>query len=248
MAGGGFARGRTPPDTRLYAVGDLHGRKDLLDRMLELIAADARVAKAGRKLVIFLGDYIDRGPDSKGVVTTILAGPPATPEWSGFRWIALMGNHEHLLLRFLDDLDVAAIWLSGANGGIATLESYIGELPQPSGLRALQSALIRALPPEHRKFLSGLPPSHEEGGYFFVHAGVRPGVPLVHQRREDMMWIRGEFLGSAADYGKVVVHGHTIAPLPEDRGNRIGVDTGAFFTNRLTALVAEGDWHGFLST
>jgi serine/threonine protein phosphatase 1 len=248
MAGEILPRGRTPPDMRIYAVGDLHGRKDLLDRMLALIATDAKVSGASRKLVVFLGDYIDRGPSSRAVIDTISAGPPSGADWAGFAWRALLGNHEAMMLRFLEDIEVAGAWLSPSNGGLATLESYIGALPQPSGLKALQSALIKALPPEHRRFLAGLPASHEEGGYFFVHAGVRPGIPLQHQRRDDLLWIRGEFLGAATDYGKVVVHGHTITTMPEERPNRIGIDTGAFFTGRLTALVAEGDWRGFLAT
>jgi serine/threonine protein phosphatase 1 len=233
---------------RLYAIGDIHGRKDLLDRMLGMIAADGRLSKAPRKLVVFLGDYIDRGPESRAVIETLAAGPPPTPDWAGFRWLALAGNHESMMLRFLDDLDVGVVWLSGSNGGLATLQSYIGELPQPSGLRTLQDLLNRALPPEHRRFLGGLPASHQEGGYFFAHAGVRPGIPLQHQQRQDLLWIRGEFLGSSVDYGKLVVHGHTITTHPEQKPNRIGIDTGAFFTGRLTALVAEGDWRGFLAT
>jgi len=244
----GPATGRAPPGMRIYAIGDLHGRKDLLDRMLRLVADDARLCGAARKLLVFLGDYVDRGPDSRAVVETVSAGPPPGSDWAGFRWVALAGNHEAMMQGFLEDPESVAVWLSGSNGGIATLQSYIGELPQPSGLRALQAALIKAVPPAHRRFLSSLTLSHEEGGYFFVHAGVRPGVPLAHQQRQDMLWIRGEFLGSAEDYGKLVVHGHTITTLPEERPNRIGIDTGAFFTGRLTALVAEGDWHGFLST
>lgn len=247
MAGDPFPRGRTPPDMRIYAVGDIHGRKDLLDRMLDLIAADAALSRAARKLVVFLGDYVDRGPEAKAVVETLAAGPPAKPAWIGFQWIALAGNHEAMMLRFLEELE-AAVWLSGSNGGLATLQSYIGELPQPSGLKALQGALLQALPASHRQFLARLPASHQEGGYFFVHAGVRPGIPLQHQQRQDMLWIRGEFLGSAVDYGKMVVHGHTITTHPEERANRIGIDTGAFFTGRLTALVAEGDWRGFIAT
>ncbi len=247
MAGDSYPRGRTPPDMRIYAVGDIHGRKDLLDRMLELIAADASLSRAARKLVVFLGDYVDRGPESRAVVETVAAGPPPSPAWTGFQWIALAGNHEAMMLRFLEELEAAA-WLSGSNGGLATLQSYIGELPQPSGLKTLQAALLQALPAAHRQFLARLPACHQEGGYFFVHAGVRPGIPLQHQQRQDMLWIRGEFLGSAVDYGKVVVHGHTITTHPEERPNRIGIDTGAFFTGRLTALVAEGDWRGFLAT
>jgi serine/threonine protein phosphatase 1 len=248
MAAESRGRGRTPPDTRIYAVGDVHGRKDLLDRLLRTIAADAKASAATRKLVVFLGDYVDRGPESRAVIETVSAGPPPGPDWAGFRWLPLMGNHEAMMLRFLDDLDLSAPWLSPSNGGLETLRSYIGELPQPSGLQALQTAFAKALPPAHRRFLAALPVCHEEGGYFFVHAGVRPTIPLQHQQRQDMLWIRGEFLGSNVDYGKIVVHGHTITTAPEEHGNRIGIDTGAFFTNRLTALVAEGDWRGFLST
>ncbi len=233
---------------RIYAVGDLHGRKDLLDRMLGMIAADGRLSKAPRKLVVFLGDYIDRGPDSKAVVETLAGGPPPTSDWADFRWVCLCGNHESMLVRFLTDIDIGGVWLSGSNGGMATLHSYIGDLPQPSGLKTLQDLLNRHLPAEHRRFLSGLPTFHQEGGYFFAHAGVRPGIPLEHQQRQDLLWIRGEFLGSAVDYGKLVVHGHTITTTPEQKANRIGIDTGAFFTGRLTALVAEGEWRGFLGT
>ena len=248
MAAESQGRGRTPPDTRIYAIGDVHGRKDLLDRLLRMIAADAKSSAAGHKLVVFLGDYVDRGPESRQVIETVMAGPPPGTDWAGFRWRPILGNHEQMMLRFLDDLEVAAAWLSPSNGGLETVRSYVGELPQPSGLHALQAALLKAVPAEHRRFLAGLPACHEEGGYFFVHAGVRPTVPLAHQQRQDMLWIRGEFLGSSVDYGKIVVHGHTITMAPEDKPNRIGVDTGAFFTNRLTAMVAEGDWHGFLST
>jgi serine/threonine protein phosphatase 1 len=232
---------------RIYAVGDIHGRKDLLDRILDRIAGDAAISRAPRKLVVFLGDYIDRGPDSRAVIETLMAGPPPGRDWAGFQWVTLCGNHEAMMLHFLEELDAAG-WLSGSNGGLATLQSYIGELPQPSGLKTLQEALLRALPAAHRQFLTRLPVSHQEGGYFFVHAGVRPGIPLQHQQRQDMLWIRGEFLGSAVDYGKLVVHGHTITTHPEERANRIGIDTGAFFTGRLTALVAEGDWRGFIAT
>jgi serine/threonine protein phosphatase 1 len=248
MAGEPYPRGRTPPDMRIYAVGDIHGRKDLLDRLLGLIALDSKRSGAGRKLVVFLGDYVDRGPASRAVIETVAAGPPPGADWAGFRWRPLLGNHEAMMLRFLDDPEAASAWLSPSNGGLETLRAYVGELPQPSGLQALQSALLKVFPADHRRFLQALPASHEEGGYFFVHAGVRPTIPLQHQQRQDMLWIRGEFLGSAVDYGKVVVHGHTITTAPEERPNRIGIDTGAFFTGRLTALVAEGDWRGFLAT
>lgn len=240
---------RTPPDTRIYAIGDIHGRKDLLDHLLELIAADAARSRARRRLVVFLGDYVDRGLQSRAVIETVRAGPPSLPEWERFRWIALRGNHEDLLLRFLDDIEVGQVWLAEGNGGMATLFSYIGKrIAQYRDAYSLQDAFRRSLPRPDRAFLEGLPPCHSEGDYFFVHAGVRPGVPLGLQASDDLLWIRGEFLTSNADFGKIVVHGHSISRVPQERRNRIGIDTGAFMTNHLTALVAEGDWHGFLST
>src|SRR5579862_4449086 len=120
MAPDALGRGRTPPDTRLYAVGDIHGRKDLLDRLLRQIAIDAKSSGAGRKVVIFLGDYIDRGPDSRGVIETVAAGPPPGADWAGFAWRPLMGNHESMMLSFLQDLEMAGAWLSPSNGGIET--------------------------------------------------------------------------------------------------------------------------------
>jgi serine/threonine protein phosphatase 1 len=236
-----------PVGTRLYAVGDLHGRKDLLDRMLTLILADARGSQAGRRVIVFLGDYVDRGPQSRQVVDTLVAGPPASPQWAGFRWVCLKGNHEDAMLGFLDDIESGPRWF--ANGGLATIESYVGDLSiDRLQLPGLQALLQASLPPSHRAFLEGLPLHHCEGDYLFVHAGLRPGVPLEAQEPNDLLWIRGEFLTSPADHGKLVVHGHTITRTPELRRNRIGIDTGAFYTGRLTCLVAEGAKRKFLST
>lgn len=229
-----------PPGSRVYAVGDVHGRIDLLDRLLDLIADDAAGSGAARRVVVFLGDYVDRGPRSRQVLDRLAAGPPP-----GFEWVALDGNHEDMMRGFLDDPSTGPVWLR--NGGGATLASYVGAPPAagdaPSDLR---DALADALPGLHRRFLAGLAPSHVEGDYFFAHAGVRPGVALGAQRRDDLLWIRGPFLECLAPFGKVVVHGHSITAHPDDRLNRIGVDTGAYASGRLTALVAEGDWHGFL--
>jgi serine/threonine protein phosphatase 1 len=232
---------------RLYAVGDVHGRKDLLDRLLTAILHDAACSRAPRRLIVFLGDYVDRGPESRQVIETLRLGPPKTPQWASFRWIALRGNHEESLLRFLDDIDIGPMWL--ANGGLHAIHSYVGNaMPPADNLSALQAALRRALPPEHRAFLSDLPLWHAEGDYYFVHAGIRPGVALAQQSPDDQMWIRRPFLTSAADHGKIVVHGHSIAPAPDVRPNRIGIDTGAYATGHLTALVAEGADCRFLTT
>ncbi len=212
-----------------------------------MIVADARKSQAERRLIVFLGDYIDRGPEAPGVIDILRAGPPPTAEWRGFRWICLKGNHEEALLRFLDGVEGAGPWLS--NGGRATIEGYAaGESFDLQDHRALQALLLRRIPASHRAFLADLPLTHSEGGYFFVHAGVRPGIALAEQDRGDLLWIRGAFLDSSCPYGKVVVHGHSIVRTPDVRPNRIGIDTGAYYTGRLTALVAEGKSRGFLST
>jgi serine/threonine protein phosphatase 1 len=237
---------------RIYAVGDIHGRVDLLDRLLVRIGTDA--AKQGRsdlrKVVVFLGDLIDRGPNSREVVERLRNGPPDHPAWAGFEWIVLRGNHESAMLDFLIDPAAGPMWLQ--NGGLATITSYVGRLPDPvpgpEWLVRLRQALAEAVPAAHRQFLSNLPVSHEEGDYLFVHAGVRPGVPLDRQEASDLLWIRGEFLNSRSDHGRIIVHGHTVTREPEVRDNRIGIDTGAFATGRLTALVLEGTSRGFLST
>jgi serine/threonine protein phosphatase 1 len=235
-----------PPGTRVYAIGDIHGRADLLDQLLDRICQDARLSRAGRRVLVFLGDYIDRGPASRQVIERVIAGPPSGPGWAGFHWVGLRGNHEDAMLRFLDDPRAGPVWLM--NGGTAMIDSYAGgdAALDMDDMPRLQERLRRRLPEEHRAFLAGLPLSHVEGDYFFAHAGVRPGIPLDRQDPEDLMWIRQAFLGSSADFGKVVVHGHTITPVPEIRSNRIGIDTGAYRTGRLTALVLEGAERRFL--
>ncbi len=196
--------------------------------------------------MVYLGDYIDRGPDSRGVLELLIGEPLA-----GFESVHLLGNHEAFLLGFLDGEDLASVWLM--NGGDATLRSYgldVAALngPGPGGdPPALRAALIPAVPAAHRAFLDGLALSHVEGDYFFVHAGVRPGVPLGRQGEHDLLWIREPFLSSAADHGKVVVHGHSTTAEVELRSNRIGIDTGVCYGGKLTALVLEGEQHRFLS-
>jgi serine/threonine protein phosphatase 1 len=235
---------RTPAGTRLYAIGDIHGRLDLLRRMNLLVQQDAYAHQAARNLVIYLGDYIDRGPESQGVVDCLMNEPIP-----GFERVLLMGNHEESLLHFLVDLSVGGAWF--AYGGRETLRSYGIRPPAsnaaPEILRA-QEALRTALPPEHLDFYRGLRFWHTEGDYLFVHAGLRPGVSLAGQAPQDLLWIRDEFLESEAEFGKIVVHGHTISDEPDVRRNRIGIDTGAYASGKLTCFVAaEEEWY-FLQT
>lgn len=224
-----------PPGLRIYAIGDIHGRLDLMDELHERIVADAAARPIARCRLVYLGDYVDRGPDSRGVIERLLAPPPG-----GFERIALLGNHETMLLDALADRHAAGHWRN--NGGGATLRSY----GLPAG--CAMAAFAAALPPAHRVYLEGLDLSHRAGGYYFVHAGIEPGLPLDAQPREAQIWIRNRFLDSTADHGAVVVHGHTPVDDVEWRPNRIGIDTGAFFSGRLTALVLEGEGHRLLQT
>ena len=223
-----------PEGQLLYAVGDVHGRVDLLADMLRQIAADARASSDGeRPTLVFLGDYVDRGHDSRGVVETLLGGLP-----QGFDAHFLKGNHEAILLDFLHDAARLEHWLM--NGGEATMAPYRVDTERLNRLAAppetWRRAFAEALPEAHLSFFRGLKLSVSFGDYLFVHAGVRPSVPLEAQDPQDLVWIRGEFLRSEENFGKVVVHGHTPTAVPEMRKNRIGIDTGAVFTNRLTAL------------
>ena len=236
-----------PPDTAVYAIGDIHGRVDLLTELHRRIeTASDRGAYADRRVIVYLGDYVDRGPDSAGVIDLIRGQAPA-----GFEVVTLLGNHERLMVEFLDDVRRGPLWLR--NGGDATLRSYGVDTGDSSyldakPLLALQAALRQRLPAAHLEFLNALRLSHVEGDYFFAHAGVRPGVALEDQQEEDLIWIRELFLESKADHGKVVVHGHTIRPEPEFRSNRIGIDTGAYATEHLTCLALEGTKRRVIST
>ncbi len=232
------APAQAPAGTRVYAIGDVHGQLDQLRSLEAKIAADAAGSGAERRVIVYLGDYVDRGEDSAGTVAHLLAGPP-----EGFEAVHLIGNHEALLLEFLDDPESGGNWL--VNGGDSTLASYgvdIEEDPPVAVPRLvhLSRRFAAALPRSHRRFLETLALRHGEGGYLFVHAGVRPGVELEAQDPQDLIWIRYPFLQSNADFGKVVVHGHTPEPEPVERENRIGIDTGAVYGGRLTALVLDG--------
>jgi len=236
---------QTPPTVpaghRLYAIGDIHGCADLLAELLASIAADARSRDAAQNRLVYLGDYVDRGPDSAGVIDLVLDGAPP-----GFSVVALMGNHEEMMHRFMTgELSLGRTWM--INGGDATLGSYGVDPPaytdESAIYRRARSDLVARIPMRHYDFLKKLVLTHACGDYFFVHAGVRPGVPLAQQHQEDLLWIREEFLDSEEDFEKRIVHGHSIAPKPIIHGNRIGIDTGAYLSGTLTALVLEGaEW------
>lgn len=233
-----------PPGTRVYAVGDVHGEFAALRRLLATIREDAAGDAVRRRVLVFLGDYVDRGLDSRRVIDFLLDCPAP-----GFETVFLKGNHDAWLLAFLDDAGTGTAWL--AAGGQATLLSYGVALPSGPRDAALFETLrvkfSRVLPPDHRAFLEGLALSHVEGDYAFVHAGVRPGVALEDQREQDLLLIRDEFIHDRSDHGKIVVHGHTVTHRPEIRRNRIGIDTGAYATGRLTCLALEGTSRRFLA-
>lgn len=242
------APGRVPDGTRVYAIGDIHGRADLLERILDTIDMDmARpTSPPCRCVAVFLGDYIDRGPRSRRVLDILSNGMP-----KGLETVFLMGNHEHFLLSFLEGQGDPGAWLF--NGGLETLASYGVQAPETVYLTGaeendLRAALLDALPERHMVFLRNLVLSYRQGDYLFVHAGIRPGVAADHQSIEDLLWIRGPFLTSDADFGAVVVHGHTITPRPLVLTNRIALDTGAHNSDRLTCGVFEGDRLRFLQT
>tara|TARA_R110002110_G_scaffold39086_5_gene126729 strand:- start:284 stop:1096 length:813 start_codon:yes stop_codon:yes gene_type:complete len=234
-----------PEGLRLYAVGDIHGRDDLLGALLDQVRGDARQQPASRSIVIFLGDYIDRGLQSRQVLDR-LSGDPMP----GFECVFLKGNHEQALLQFLDDAAFGRTWKH--YGGLETLHSYgISELAlsdDPANFERARDRLEEMLPESHRRFLKTLQLSTEFGGYFFAHAGVRPGIPLDRQSEEDLLWIRDDFLDTGSSFGKVIVHGHTPREAVVFRPNRIGVDTGAYMTGKLTALVLEGTGRRLLQT
>ncbi len=242
-----------PSGRRIYAVGDIHGRHDLLTDIHARILNDATRADplgAVSKVVIYLGDYVDRGPMSKEIIAAFIDHP-----LDGFETIYLKGNHENFLIKFLNNHEVGRNWL--ANGGVETIRSYgvgLDHNPADDGdfrhidFRHIQAALRAAIPNAHRDFLAGLKRFHQEGDYYFTHAGVSPRRSLNDQIEEDLLWIRDEFLSYDKPFGKIVVHGHSIAPQPQIRTNRIGIDTGAYATGRLTCLVLQENVYGFLQT
>lgn len=227
---------------RAYAVGDVHGRLDLLDRMLDRIEDDARSRPRRKTWIVFLGDLVDRGPDSAGVVERLRTYRPTFA-----KTVFLMGNHEEALLRVLGGEDhLLGDWLKF--GGAQCATSYgvdPNRLARTAGRRAVD--LLKAnVPDAHVDFLSSFVDTVSFGDYLFVHAGIRPGVLLADQEHSDLRWIRQPFLDDCSDHGMMVVHGHTIAPNVDVRSNRIGIDTGAYRTGKLTALAIEDTERWFL--
>jgi serine/threonine protein phosphatase 1 len=232
-----LAPGTLPAGQRVYAIGDVHGCADRLDALHDLIREDLSERPIAEPTVVHLGDYVDRGEDSAGVLAMLARG---WGDGQSPRLINLTGNHEEMLLAALDGRtpQSAQQWL--ANGAAPTLASWG---IQPGTSPHLWQALI---PPEQLALLRELAVHHRQGGYIFVHAGLRPGVPFERQSREDMLWIREPFLSFRGAHPGVVVHGHTPERTPSVRINRIGIDTGAVMGGELTALVLEGDRLGFL--
>lgn len=229
-----------PRGRRVYAVGDVHGRLDLFEAMRTAIDREIASARGLHSTVVLLGDLIDRGPDSAGVLAAARA-------WSERRRLhILLGNHEEMFLKSFDDLEVLKQFLR--HGGRETLLSYgiSKKKYAAASLAEVQKLANEQVPAEDRAFIATFEDMLEAGDYLFVHAGIQPGVPLTDQSEHDLRWIREPFLSHAEDHGQVVVHGHTITGQPELRPNRIGIDTGAYHSGRLTALVLEGTGRRFL--
>jgi serine/threonine protein phosphatase 1 len=226
----------TDSGERIYAIGDIHGRYDLLRLLLEKIEAHSSLLPPTSSLyVVFLGDLIDRGPQSAEVLAMLYDLQRRTDHV-----IVLLGNHEEAMLQALDgDMDALRGWL--AVGGKATLTSFgLAPLRPDEDRRVYLQRMRAAIPREWVGWLRKLPLSVRSGDYYFVHAGVRPGVALARQTRTDMLWIREDFLDDTRDHGAIVVHGHSVAPQTEIRANRICVDTGAYRTGLLSAIYLEG--------
>ena len=232
-----------PENQRIYCIGDIHGRADLLTRLHEKIQIDAELYK-GQKTIVYLGDYVDRGEQSRQVIDILLSNP-----LKDFEAIYIKGNHEQAMLDFIEYPGAAAAWLSF--GGREALNSYgipLAYIPSMNEVGNIAQKLDEKLPDAHREFMTNALLSWQCGSYYFVHAGIRPGVPLDQQSPEDMLWIRDDFLGSTLSHGTIVVHGHSISMLPEFLPNRIGIDTGAFSTGVLTCLILEGEEQRLLQT
>jgi serine/threonine protein phosphatase 1 len=226
---------RLPEGVRVYAFGDIHGRADLLKQMFTEIDADVARSPVSRPIEVYLGDYVDRGPYSSHTLD-LLAERGQDREA-----VFLKGNHEAYFLEVLRDPNKVDSWRQF--GGLQTLMSY-GVQPSLNPDAAERIELIRRLnevvPARHLSFLRALKPTFVCGDFFFVHAGVRPGIPLSEQQESDLLWIRNDFLDSEADFGKFVVHGHTPVREPDVRPNRVNIDTGAYATGNLTLLRIEG--------
>jgi serine/threonine protein phosphatase 1 len=231
-----------PEGVRVYAVGDVHGCLGQLNRLLDAIEADL-VGCQMRSRLVFLGDLVDRGPDPAGVIDRLLASKLPTHEWE-----CIMGNHEEVMLDCLAGRrEIYEPWLR--YGGVQTLESYgLSALDIFSPAFEAWETMARVIPANHVQFLKSMKDYVRIGDYLFVHAGIRPNVPLDRQSSKDLRWIRQGFLDDTTNHGMMVVHGHTIVTQVDFRPNRIAVDTGCYITGQLSALVLESDKRRVLTT
>jgi serine/threonine protein phosphatase 1 len=236
----GTGRAAVPPGHFVVAIGDVHGRLDLVEKLWAQIDAASRLSSARQRTLVFIGDYVDRGPQTRELVERLLQG------FAGFECVFLKGNHDETMLRFLADPSLGEAWRNF--GGIETLRSYGVEHTPRKDWSQTRSEFAAAMPREHLAFFKNLKLHVTIGDYLFVHAGLKPRVPLDEQRELDLLWIREEFLDSAVNFGRMVVHGHTPSDAPDVRPNRIGIDTGAYATDNLTAVVLEERTWKFLST
>ncbi|MDJ0822397.1 MAG: metallophosphoesterase family protein [Paracoccaceae bacterium] len=222
----------------IFVVGDIHGQLEMLESALAVIDSDP----AAGAPVVFVGDYLDRGPDSKGVVARLMQG-----QAEGRPWICLMGNHDRYLLRFLQDpayrdprTSAGLDWLSPRIGGRQTLASYGVDAHPERALKDIHTDALAAIPQAHVDWIANLPLCHETDAHIFAHAGIRPGVPLEDQEEDDLLWIRGTFLDDPRDHGRLVVHGHTAIECPQHYGNRLNMDGGAGYGRPLDPAVLLG--------
>lgn len=236
-----------PDMTRVYAVGDIHGRADLLKQMHDLIELDAeKVPSTVEKIIVYLGDYVDRGPESRKVLDILISHP-----LTDFRTVFLCGNHDRMMLDFMHSAGVATLW--ARHGGLETLASYgffpsFDDLGSASYIEDLRERFSSEVPFIHKAFLENLRLHYSTGGYYFVHAGINPNLPLAHQMQHDALWMREPFLSSAKKFEKIIVHGHTPVQAPQAYSNRISVDTGACMTNKLSCAVLDGYSVQFIQT
>lgn len=219
----------------IFAIGDIHGQLDRLHEALDYIAQD----EAAEAPIVFLGDYVDRGPASRAVIELLMAG-----QAEGKPWTCLMGNHDRYILRFLDNPEYddpmttrPLLWTDPALGGDKTLASYGVDVDPSRSLADIRDDAAEAIPQSHLDWVANLPRYYETEDQIFVHAGIRPGVPLAEQAEDDLIWIRKGFLEVTDDYGKLVVHGHTALDHPQHYGNRLNLDGGAGYGRPLVPAV-----------
>lgn len=232
-----------PAGWRIYVIGDIHGRADLLSQIANQVSTDLAASPNAKSFAIFLGDYVDRGSDSFGVLERL------TRQDFPIQFVALRGNHEAMLMAALQNPESMPGWYR--SGGAETLFSYGVRSRGPHSAEAYQEMAVKfreVFPVDHHSFLRATALHFEAGDYFFCHAGVRPGVALNAQSEADLLWIRDEFLASRKMFERIIVHGHTPVELPEVLPNRFNIDTGAYISGRLTCLVLEGQTHRWLHT